>query len=113
MLLTKPTAHWVARLDAAGVPGGPVYTYDQSVADPHILARGMVTELDHPKIGRMKNMGSPVKASADFTRTPEPAPWLGQQTDATLKGLGMSDEQIGALYAKGVVYDKYRAKAKD
>ena len=113
VLLTKPTAHWVARLDAAGVPGGPVYTYDQSVADPHILARGMVTELDHPKIGRMKNMGSPVKASADFTRTPEPAPWLGQQTDATLKGLGMSDEQIGALYAKGVVYDKYRAKAKD
>ena len=113
VLLTKPTAHWVARLDAAGVPGGPVYTYDQSVADPHILARGMVTELDHPKIGRMKNMGAPVKASADFTRTPEPAPWLGQQTDATLKGLGMSDEQIGALYAKGVVYDKYRAKAKD
>ena len=110
VLMTAPTSHWVARLDAAGVPGGPVYTYDQAVADPHILARDMVTEVDHPKIGRMKNMGSPVKASAEFTRTPEPAPWLGQHSDTTLKSLGMTDEQIAALHAKGVIYDKYRGK---
>jgi crotonobetainyl-CoA:carnitine CoA-transferase CaiB-like acyl-CoA transferase len=108
VLATASTAHWVAKLDAAGVPGGPVYTYDQAVADPHVLARGMVTELDHPKIGRMKNMGSPVKASAEFTRTPEAAPWLGQHSDATLKGLGMTDEQVSALHAKAVIYDKYR-----
>ena len=110
VLMTEPTAHWVARLDAAGVPGGPVYTYGQAVADPHILARGMVTEVDHPKIGRMKNMGSPVKASAEFTRTPQPAPWLGQHSDATLASLGMSEERIAALYAKGVIFDKYRGQ---
>jgi len=110
VLLTAPTSHWVEKLDAAEVPGGPVYTYDQAVADPHILARNMVTEVDHPKIGRMKNMGSPIKASAEFTRAPEPAPWLGQDTDTTLRGVGMSDEQIAALYAKGVIYDKYRGR---
>ena len=108
-----PTSHWVSKLDAASVPGGPVYTYDQAVADPHIVARDMVTEVDHPKIGRMKNMGSPVKASAQFTRTPVPAPWLGQHSDEILKGLGIKDEQIATLHAQGVVYDKYRGKNPD
>jgi crotonobetainyl-CoA:carnitine CoA-transferase CaiB-like acyl-CoA transferase len=107
------TAHWVKKLDAASVPGGPVYTYDQAVADPHILARGMVTEVDHPVIGRMKNMGSPVKASGEFTRTPVPAPWLGQHSDEVLKDLGMSEDQIAALHAQGVVYDKYRGRNTD
>ena len=110
VLVTAPTAHWVAKLDAASVPGGPVYTYDEAVADPHILARNMVTEVDHPKIGRMKNMGSPVKASADFTRTRMPAPWLGQHSDSTLKSLGLDETRIARLHADGVVYDKYRGE---
>ena len=111
VFVAQSTAHWVARLDAADVPGGPVYTYDQALADPHIVARGMVVEVDHPKIGRMKNMGSPVKTSAEFTRVRMPAPWLGQHTSEVLKGLGYNAEQIAALYAQGVAYDKYRAKA--
>ncbi|MSQ55482.1 MAG: CoA transferase [Betaproteobacteria bacterium] len=110
VLVTAPTAHWVAKLDAASVPGGPVYTYDEAVADPHILARNMITEVDHPKIGRMKNMGSPVKASADFTRTRMPAPWLGQHSDSTLKSLGLDETRIARLHADGVVYDKYRGE---
>jgi len=111
VFINQPTAHWVARLDAAGVPGGPVYTYEQALADPHIVARNMVVEVDHPKIGRMKNMGSPVKASSELTRIRMPAPWLGQHTSEVLKSLGYSADEIDALYAQGVAYDKYRAKA--
>jgi len=48
---TRPTGHWVEKLDEAQVPGGPVYTYDQILADPHIKARKMVVDIDHPKIG--------------------------------------------------------------
>jgi crotonobetainyl-CoA:carnitine CoA-transferase CaiB-like acyl-CoA transferase len=107
----QPTSYWVPRLDAAAVPAGPVYTYDQTLADPHILARNMVVEVDHPKIGRMKNMGSPVKASGEFTRIRMPAPWLGQHSDEVLKSLGYKDELIAALHAQGIIYDKYRAQA--
>ncbi len=111
VFMTQPTSHWVPKLDAAAVPGGPVYTYDQALADPHIKARNMVTEIDHPKIGRMKNMGFPVKTNCEFTRVRMPAPWLGQHSDAVLKGLGYQDEQIAALHAQGVIYDKSREKA--
>ena len=111
VFMAQPTSHWVPKLDAAAVPGGPVYTYDQALADPHILARNMIVEVDHPKIGRMKNMGSPVKASGEFTRIRMPAPWLGQHTDEVLKSLGYKDGQIAALHAQRVIYDKYREKA--
>ena len=111
VFMTQPTSHWVPRLDAAAVPAGPVYTYDQALADPHILARHMIVEVDHPKIGRMKNMGSPVKASGEFTRIRMPAPWLGQHSDEVLKSLGYQDDRIAALHAQGIVYDRYREKA--
>jgi len=110
VFVTQPTAHWVPRLDAAAVPGGPVYTYDQALADPHVLARNMVTEIDHPLIGRMKNLGSPVKASGEFTAVRAAAPWLGQHSDAVLKNLGYDDGRIAALHEQGVIYDKYRGK---
>ncbi|MBI3935791.1 MAG: CoA transferase [Betaproteobacteria bacterium] len=108
---TQPTAHWVKKLDDAGVPGGPVYTYDQTLEDPHVLARKMVVEIDHPRIGRMKMLGLPVKASGEFAAIRTPAPWLGQHTGQVLRGLGYSDDEIAALYAQKVIYDKYRVKA--
>lgn len=110
VFVTAPTAHWVEKLDAASVPAGPVYTYDQALADPHIVARQMVTEIDHPKIGRMKNMGSPVKTSVEFTKARMPAPWLGQQSAEVLKSLGYKDAEIDVMFTRGVVYDKYRGK---
>jgi crotonobetainyl-CoA:carnitine CoA-transferase CaiB-like acyl-CoA transferase len=107
---TRPTAHWVEKLDAAGVPGGPVYTYDQILRDPHIKARKMVVEIDHPRIGRMKSLGLPVKSSGELLQIRKPAPWLGQHSDEVLKSIGYKDEQLAALHAQGVVYDKYREK---
>jgi crotonobetainyl-CoA:carnitine CoA-transferase CaiB-like acyl-CoA transferase len=108
---TRPTAHWVEKLDEATVPGGPVYTYDQILNDPHIKARKMVVEIDHPKIGRMKSLGLPIKSTGELTAIRQPAPWLGQHTDETLRGAGYGDAEISALFDSGVVYDKYREKA--
>jgi crotonobetainyl-CoA:carnitine CoA-transferase CaiB-like acyl-CoA transferase len=105
---TQPTAHWVEKLDAAEVPGGPVYTYDQILHDPHIKARNMVIEIDHPKIGRMKSLGIPVKASGELLAVRRSAPWLGQHSAEALKGLGYSGGDIESLFEGGVVYDKYR-----
>jgi formyl-CoA transferase len=105
---SQPTAHWVEKLDAAGVPGGPVYTYDQILSDPHIKARRMVVEIDHPRIGRMKSLGIPVKSTGELLEIRQPAPSLGQHTDEVLKALGYNADHIEKLYSEGVLYDKYR-----
>jgi crotonobetainyl-CoA:carnitine CoA-transferase CaiB-like acyl-CoA transferase len=100
---TQPTAHWVAKLDAAGVPGGPVYTYDQTLADPHVQHRKMVYDIEHPVIGPMKTLGLPVKSTGELTQIRKPAPLHGQHTEEVLRGLGYSDAQVGGLVAEGVV----------
>jgi crotonobetainyl-CoA:carnitine CoA-transferase CaiB-like acyl-CoA transferase len=105
---TQPTEHWVKKLDAAGVPGGPVFNYVQAFDNEHSRARNMVAEIEHPKIGRMKILGNPVKASAELARSRTPAPWLGQHSAEVLKGLGYNDKQVASLFTEGVVYDKYR-----
>jgi crotonobetainyl-CoA:carnitine CoA-transferase CaiB-like acyl-CoA transferase len=103
ILVTQTTAHWVEKLDAAGVPGGPVYTYDQTLADPHVQHRRMVYDIEHPKIGMMKTLGLPVKSSGDLTQIRKPAPLHGQHTTEVLRTLGYSDSQVRGLLAEGVV----------
>jgi crotonobetainyl-CoA:carnitine CoA-transferase CaiB-like acyl-CoA transferase len=108
---THPTGHWVKRLDAAGVPGGPVFDYVQAFDNEHAKARNMVAEIDHPTIGRMKIIGNPVKTSGELARSRAPAPWLGQHSAEVLKALGFGSGDIEALFAAGVVYDRHREKA--
>ena len=110
-LATRKTEHWVKKLDAAGVPGGPVFDYVQAFDNEHARARNMVAEIDHPKIGRMKVMGNPVKASAELARSRAPAPWLGQHSAEVLRSLGYNEPEVAALFSEGVVYDRYREKA--
>jgi len=105
---TQSTAHLVEKLDTAAVPGGPVYRYDQILADPHIRAREMVEEIDHPKIGRMKMMGRPIKSTGDLTAIRKPAPWLGQHSAEVLLELGYPDDEIEDLFAQSVIYDRCR-----
>jgi crotonobetainyl-CoA:carnitine CoA-transferase CaiB-like acyl-CoA transferase len=90
------------------MPGGPVYTYGQILADPHIKARNMVVEIEHPKIGRMKSLGLPVKSSGELLAIRRPAPWLGQHSSEVLKAIGFAEPDIAALFESGIVYDHYR-----
>jgi crotonobetainyl-CoA:carnitine CoA-transferase CaiB-like acyl-CoA transferase len=99
-----PTAHWWERLDRAGVPGGPVYTYEECLDDPHVRARNMVLEVDHPVIGRMKAMGHPVKSTGHIAEIRTPAPLLGQHTRTVLAEIGMNEAEIERLVATRAVY---------
>jgi crotonobetainyl-CoA:carnitine CoA-transferase CaiB-like acyl-CoA transferase len=108
---TQPTEHWVRKLDAAGVPGGPVFDYVQALDNEHSRARNMVVEIDHPKIGRMKTLGNPVKTSVELARSRLPAPWLGQHSAEVMRSLGYSQQQIASLFTDGIVFDQYREKA--
>src|SRR5205085_5918665 len=59
----KPSAHWLDALEAVGIPAGPVLKFDEAMADPHIVARGMVVDTEHPSAGTFKTLGIPVKLS--------------------------------------------------
>jgi crotonobetainyl-CoA:carnitine CoA-transferase CaiB-like acyl-CoA transferase len=109
VLTTRPTAHWVEKLDAAEVPGGPVNQYDEILRDPHIAARRMVVDIEHPKIGPMKTIGLPLKSTGDLTAIRKPAPWLGQHSADVLRDLGYDDAEVDSLFGAAVVFDKYRA----
>lgn len=103
----RPTEHWVDLLDQAGVPGGPVLRYDETLQNKQVLARDMVVDLEHPKIGPMKSLGVAPKLSGTPLQVRTPAPWLGQHTDDVLREAGYDEDAIAALYEEGVVYDRY------
>jgi crotonobetainyl-CoA:carnitine CoA-transferase CaiB-like acyl-CoA transferase len=104
----RPTGYWVERLDAAGVPGGPVLRYDETLRNEQVLAREMIVELEHPKIGPMRGLGIPAKMSETPFSIRSPAPWLGQHTSEILRASGFAEEEIADLYRSEIVYDRYR-----
>ena len=99
----KPRAHWLARCEAAGVPAGPIYSVPEALDDAHARARGMVQELPHPTLGRVKGLGNPVKMSLTPPVMAKVAPALGEDTDAILRELGLGDGEIAALRTDKVV----------
>jgi crotonobetainyl-CoA:carnitine CoA-transferase CaiB-like acyl-CoA transferase len=99
----ETTAHWLARLEAAGVPAGPVLTYDQVFADPQVSHREMVVEVDHPVAGPSRVLGVPIKLSETPASVRHPAPTLGQHSTDILKTLGCSDDELARLRAAGVI----------
>jgi crotonobetainyl-CoA:carnitine CoA-transferase CaiB-like acyl-CoA transferase len=100
----KTSEEWLAAFKARGIPTGPVNTVaDILDNDPHVKAREMVVEVDHPTIGRMKTLGVPVKLSETPGEVTRAAPTLGQHTIQVLSELGYSREAIEALEADGVI----------
>jgi crotonobetainyl-CoA:carnitine CoA-transferase CaiB-like acyl-CoA transferase len=105
--MTRTTADWIEALQAAGVPGGPVLTYDQALDDPHVAARNMIANLEHPIIGPMRTIAPPSKFSDLPYAVRGPAPWLGQHTTEVLRETGYADDEIEGLYADGVLFDQH------
>jgi crotonobetainyl-CoA:carnitine CoA-transferase CaiB-like acyl-CoA transferase len=84
VLQRETTAHWLDRLETAGIPAGPVLTYDRVFADPQTLAREMVVPVPHPTAGDTRVLGIPVKLSDTPGAIRRPAPRLGEHTDEIL-----------------------------
>jgi crotonobetainyl-CoA:carnitine CoA-transferase CaiB-like acyl-CoA transferase len=93
----------IAALEAAGVPCGPINSIADMAADPQALAREMVVELDHPRAGRTRALGLPIKLSATPGSVTRPAPTFGQHTREVLGEFGFSAAEIDALYAANAV----------
>lgn len=102
-LRTRPAAHWLERLTAAGVPCGGVRNLEQVLTDPQIIERAMVVALQHPIAGAISVLGVPVKLSDTPGTVRTPPPTLGQHTAEVLGELGMTSEDIARFEADGAV----------
>ena len=100
----RTTRDWVAALDQAGVPNGPINSIEQVFQEPQVIARGMRIELEHPVAGKVPLVASPMRFSQTPIRHETPPPTLGQHTEEILRGtLKMNDAEIAALRDAKVV----------
>ncbi|WP_333984162.1 CaiB/BaiF CoA transferase family protein [Ectopseudomonas khazarica] len=100
----KTTAQWIALLEAAGVPCGPINDLQQVFADPQVQSRGLSFDLPNALGGRTPQVASPLRLSDTPVAYHSAPPLLGQHTDALLQRvLGMSEGQIAALREAGVI----------
>lgn len=95
--------HWMAQLIAHDVPCGKVQDYVEAGADPQALENGYITTVEHPNLGTLRVVGSPVQLSETPASVRLPAPELGQHTEEILLELGYDWEQIGGLREAGVI----------
>ncbi len=94
---------WFKLLIEADVPAAPVYDLDEVFRDPQVLHRKMVVEIDHPTLGKIKQLGIPIKMSDTPGQIRTPPPLLGQHTEEILRELGYSQADIERMRRAGVI----------
>jgi CoA:oxalate CoA-transferase len=88
-LAAHEAAHWIERLERAGIPCGPINDVSAVLADPHVRARNMIVSCDDPQMGKLEMAGNPIKLSdVDDPPTRRPAPGLDADRPAILAELG-------------------------
>src|SRR5262245_18865644 len=100
----QPRAHWLSLFDRADIPCGTINDYSQVFSDPQVLAREMAIEIDHPRLGRMRALGSPIKMSATPPDVRRRAPLLGEHTDEILREAGYHEDEVASLRQNGAVF---------
>jgi crotonobetainyl-CoA:carnitine CoA-transferase CaiB-like acyl-CoA transferase len=97
----QTVAHWVQTFRAVGVPTGEVKSVADALKDPHITARGLIVEAEHPRYGTVKSLASPVKVGNTTAPTMR-APQRGEHTEEIMAGLlGMDGAAVDAARSRG------------
>ena len=101
---TRTVADWLKTLRAAEVPAAPVNNLDTAFAEPPVAEREMIVEYDHPEVGKVRLPGNPIKMSGMGKTISNPAPRVGEHTDAVLGSLlRLSANEIASLRKSGAV----------
>jgi crotonobetainyl-CoA:carnitine CoA-transferase CaiB-like acyl-CoA transferase len=108
----KTSQEWLTIFEAADVPCGPVYTFDEALRDPQLLQNQTFVEYDHPVAGRIRGVNVPGKFSATPPQIRHHAPGLGEHTVDILREFGISPSQITTLLEAGVATQAQSAPAK-
>jgi crotonobetainyl-CoA:carnitine CoA-transferase CaiB-like acyl-CoA transferase len=101
--LLRDRDEWVEALLKRDICVAPVYSLAEVFQDPHVLHRKMVFEMEHPRLGKVKQLGFPIKMSATPAQAQRTAPDLGEQNDEILGELGYSADDIKALRQQGTI----------
>jgi crotonobetainyl-CoA:carnitine CoA-transferase CaiB-like acyl-CoA transferase len=96
-------AFWLAEFERAGVPCGPILDYEDALTTPQAIAREMTVDIDHPTLGPLRTLGTPIKMSSTPLNPKRRSPLLGEHTDQVLSQAGYSDDEIEQLRNGGVV----------
>jgi crotonobetainyl-CoA:carnitine CoA-transferase CaiB-like acyl-CoA transferase len=101
--IKQPVAFWLGELDQAGVPCGPILNYKDALTTPQAIAREMTVDVDHPALGRLRTLGTPIKMSSTPLNPTRRGPMLGEHTDDVLLDAGYSSDEIEQLRYSGAV----------
>jgi crotonobetainyl-CoA:carnitine CoA-transferase CaiB-like acyl-CoA transferase len=104
IFLTKTRDEWFELLTRNDVPAGKVYAPDEVFSDPQVLHRKMVIEVEHPTLGKIKQVGIAPRLSSTPGKVRSLSPLPGEHTDEILQGLDYGQEEIENLRREGVVY---------
>jgi crotonobetainyl-CoA:carnitine CoA-transferase CaiB-like acyl-CoA transferase len=99
----SPRRHWLDLFDANDIPCGPINDYEQMTQDPQVVARRMVLETEHPALGRLRTLGSPLKMSGTPPEPGRRAPLLGEHTTDVLLQAGYTEAEIAELRRMGAL----------
>jgi crotonobetainyl-CoA:carnitine CoA-transferase CaiB-like acyl-CoA transferase len=102
-LCQRSRADWLAALEAAKVPCGPINDLADVFADPQVQARGMTARVPHPLSDTLELVGSPLKLSTTPVQPPRAPPLLGQHTDEVLAEIGVAEADRTRLRQLGVI----------
>ena len=102
-LAARTSAEWIAALEKAGVPCGPINTIDQVFSDPQVQYRGLRVDLPHAEAERVPAVRSPFVFQHQDLALTAAAPTLGQHTRTILTDIGYSNEAIEDLFKQSVV----------
>ncbi|MEE3047269.1 MAG: CaiB/BaiF CoA-transferase family protein [Pseudomonadota bacterium] len=103
-MVLKTTDEWIAALEKANVPCGPINTLDRVFDNPQVKHRGLVKRLDHPTAGTVPTVGNPIRFSKTPITDEKAPPMLGQHSDEILRKVAdLSDDQIAKLRDAGIV----------
>jgi len=103
ILRRRSRADWLAALEAATVPCGPINSLDDVFADPQVRARGMTVPVAHPLNDTLQLVASPIKLSATPVQVRRAPPLLGQHTDEVLAEIGVGRDELETLRRSGVI----------
>lgn len=103
LMKTRTRSDWLASLEAAKVPCGPINDLAEVFADPQVQARAMTVDLPHPASGQVRLVANPMKFSGTPVQYRRPPPLLGQHTLEVLKEFGLDDAEIDVLQRSRVI----------
>jgi crotonobetainyl-CoA:carnitine CoA-transferase CaiB-like acyl-CoA transferase len=107
IILTKTRDEWMTLLNEAGTQVAPVYNIDEALQDPQVIHRQMVLEVEDPVLGKIKQIGMPVKLSETPGKIRFVAPPPGNDTEEIMRHLGYSAGDIERLIEDGVIQHAY------